>query len=128
MSSVLIKRRGYLTAEWDKHRGFLLRDKYHIVKSYTSKKNLVRALNRRTKSEVDKMGERMGIHVPREKGFMYFVDKAGYIARRKFGRGKHPIQRISNEKIAREKGYLYYVDGQGYIARVKMARGKKKRM
>ena len=68
--------------------------------------------------------------VKKEPGFLYFVDKAGYISRAPMKRGKKKkgrIQRISKDKIMRAKGYLYFVDKAGYISRAKMARGRKKK-
>lgn len=68
--------------------------------------------------------------VTKEKGWLYFVDKHGHIARAPMRRGaKHKGRRqiVDPRTIQREPGYLYFVDKQGYIARVRMARGRKKK-
>ncbi len=64
--------------------------------------------------------------VRRERGFLYFVDKNGNIAKAKMSRGKKS-GRARQEVVARtgvnkEKGYLYFVDKDGDVSRAKMMR------
>lgn len=76
------------------------------------------------------MGQRISKEkIKREPGYLYFIDKQGYVSRTPMKRGRKKRgrkQRVSSFKITRAKGYLYYVDKAGYIARAKMARGRKK--
>jgi hypothetical protein len=64
--------------------------------------------------------------VRREKGYLYFIDKKGNIARAKMARGRKK-GRVKQEVVAstgvrKEKGYLYFVDKSGDVSRAKMAR------
>jgi hypothetical protein len=64
--------------------------------------------------------------VKREKGYLYFIDKKGNIARAKMARGRKK-GRVKQEVVAntgckKEKGYLYFVDKSGDVSRAKMAR------
>jgi hypothetical protein len=64
--------------------------------------------------------------VKREKGYLYFIDKKGNIARAKMARGRKK-GRVKQEVVAntgckKEKGYLYFVDKAGDVSRAKMAR------
>lgn len=69
--------------------------------------------------------------VKREKGFLYYVDKKGNVARCNMKRAgkqyKKKIEVITKAGIERKAGYLYYVDKQGNVAEAKMARGGKKK-
>jgi len=69
--------------------------------------------------------------VKREKGYLYFVDKKGNVARVQMARaGKKTSKKqevLLKAGLKRESGWLYYVDKKGYAARAKMARGRKKR-
>ncbi|MDD4877759.1 MAG: nitroreductase family protein [Candidatus Nanoarchaeia archaeon] len=62
----------------------------------------------------------------KEKGYLYFLDKDGNLARAKMARGRSaekPEQEVLHEcRIKREPGWLYYVDRDMNIARAKMAR------
>ncbi len=67
--------------------------------------------------------------IKREKGFLYFVDKGGNVAKAKMARGKGEKGKVRQEVIARtgvkrEEGFLYFVDKNGNVARTKMARGR----
>lgn len=64
--------------------------------------------------------------VKREKGYLYFIDKKGNIARAKMARGRKK-GKVKQEVVAstgcrKEKGYLYFVDKSGDVSRAKMAR------
>ena len=66
--------------------------------------------------------------VKKEKGFLYFVDKAGDISRAQMARGGKKggkAQKVAKVGAKKESGYLYFVDKQGDISRAKMARGRK---
>ena len=73
--------------------------------------------------EVAKVG------VKKEKGFLYFVDKAGDVSRAKMARAGQKKSAGKTEKVAKAgvkkaAGYLYFVDKKGNISRAKMARGR----
>ncbi len=67
------------------------------------------------------------VGVKKQKGYLYFVDKKGNVARAKMSRGKNKKGRAKQEVVAKagvkkEKGYLYFIDKQGDISCAKMAR------
>lgn len=67
--------------------------------------------------------------VKKQKGYLYFVDKAGDISRAKMARGgKKGGAREKVAKVGAKKqgGYLYFVDKAGDISRAKMQVGRKK--
>ncbi len=67
--------------------------------------------------------------ITKEKGFLYYLDKNGNVARSKMARGgeKGGGAEVVNESgVTREKGFLYFIDKDGDVARAKMARGRKK--
>ncbi|MBU0614953.1 MAG: hypothetical protein KJ601_02575 [Nanoarchaeota archaeon] len=70
--------------------------------------------------KVDKCG------IKREKGWLYFLDKKGNVARAKMvqGRkkGKQKQEVLVKCGITREKGMLYFIDKDGDVAMTKMAR------
>jgi len=80
------------------------------------------------------MGEVLCKHpgLKREKGYLYFIDKKGNLARAPMARGggkkkAKPKQEVLHKcGIKREEGWLYYVDKSMSAARAKMARPKKK--
>jgi len=55
-------------------------------------------------------------NVTREKGRLYFVDKAGEVVSAKLGGGE---KRPEGVKVVREVGYFYFVDGSGEVKRKK---------
>lgn len=66
--------------------------------------------------------------VKKEKGFLYYLDKNGNVARSKMARGGQKgggATVIKETKVKREEGYLYFIDKDGDVARAKMARGRK---
>ena len=67
--------------------------------------------------------------VKREKGYLYFIDKKGNVARVQMARaGKKTSKKqevLLKSGIKRESGWLYYVDKKGFASRAKMARGRK---
>ena len=70
------------------------------------------------------------VGVKRQKGFLYYIDKKGNVAKAKMARGGKkggsPVV-IEKTGIKRAKGYLYFIDKKGDISRAKMARGRKKK-
>lgn len=68
--------------------------------------------------------ERCGIK--REKGYLYFLDKSGNVARAKMVRGrkkgKQKQEVLVRCGVKRQKGYLYFIDKQGDVSMAKMAR------
>ena len=70
------------------------------------------------------------VGVKKEKGYLYFVDKNGNVARAAMSRagrkvGKAKIQVVAKAGIKKEGGYLYFIDKNGHIAKASMARGRK---
>ncbi|MBO8131398.1 MAG: hypothetical protein H0Z29_07770 [Candidatus Marinimicrobia bacterium] len=66
--------------------------------------------------------------IKKEKGYLYYVDKNGNVARSKMARGKDKgggAEVVYTANVKREDGYLYFIDKDGDIARAKMARGRK---
>ena len=65
--------------------------------------------------------------VKKEKGWLYYLDKNGNVARAKMVRRgtkakKTPPQVIAKCGVKRENGWLYFIDKQGDVAKAKMAR------
>ncbi|MBN2567503.1 hypothetical protein JXB02_05470 [Candidatus Woesearchaeota archaeon] len=70
--------------------------------------------------------------VKREKGYLYFLDKNGNVARSVMARGrnqkgKQKQQVVAQTGVKRADGYLYFIDKDGDVARTKMVRGRKKK-
>lgn len=73
--------------------------------------------------EVAKVG------VKKEKGYLYFVDKKGNVARAKMARGKKKgakgkIEVVAKVGVKKQAGFLYFIDKKGNISCAKMARGR----
>jgi hypothetical protein len=70
--------------------------------------------------------------VKKEKGYLYFLDKKGNVARQVMARGGKKSRKkpevVVKAGVKREDGYLYYIDKQGDVARAKMARGRKRKV
>ena len=67
--------------------------------------------------------------VTKEKGFLYYLDKNGNVARSKMARGGEKgggAEVVAQTGVNREKGFLYFIDKDGDVSRAKMARGRKK--
>lgn len=64
--------------------------------------------------------------IKREKGWLYFIDKGGNVARAKMAvgrkKGKTKQEVVVKTGIKREQGWIYFIDKQGDLARAKMAR------
>lgn len=71
------------------------------------------------------------VGVKKQKGYLYFVDKKGNVARAKMARGKKKgkakVEVVAKAGVKKEPGYLYFVDKQGDISCAKMARGGRKK-
>ena len=71
------------------------------------------------------------VGVKKEKGYLYFVDKAGDVSRAVMARGgrkkgqKGKKEKVAKAGVKKESGYLYFVDKQGDVSRAKSARGRK---
>lgn len=69
--------------------------------------------------------------VKKEKGYLYFVDKKGNVARAKMARGKKKgkgkIEVVAKAGVKKEKGMLYFIDKKGNVACAVMARGGRKK-
>jgi len=69
--------------------------------------------------------------IKREKGFLYFLNKKGDVAKVAMKRaGKKANKKqivVAKAGVKRKPGYLYYIDKKGNVAEAKMARGKKKK-
>ncbi|MBN2454743.1 hypothetical protein JXB11_04315 [Candidatus Woesearchaeota archaeon] len=72
------------------------------------------------------------VGVKKQKGYLYFIDRRGNVARAKMARGGRNKGRQKQEVVAKvgvkkEVGYLYFIDKQGDVSRAKMVRGGKKK-
>ena len=69
--------------------------------------------------------------VKREKGYLYFLDKRGNVAKVQMKRaGKKTSKKqtvVAKTGIKRKSGYLYYIDKKGNVAEAKMQRGGRKK-
>lgn len=66
--------------------------------------------------------------IKREKGYLYYLDKKGNVAKVKMARGgkgggKPAV--VAKAGVERQAGYLYYIDKAGDVCRAKMVRGGK---
>ena len=68
--------------------------------------------------------------VKRAKGFLYFLDKNGNVARVQMARaGKKTNKKqqvVAKCGVKRKSGYLYFIDKGGNVCEAKMQRGRKK--
>ena len=70
------------------------------------------------------------VGVKKAKGYLYFVDKKGNVARAAMSRagrkkGKAKVEVVAKCGVKKVAGYLYFIDGKGNVCRAKMARGRK---
>ncbi len=69
--------------------------------------------------------------IKRAKGFLYFLDKKGNVAKVQMARaGKKTSKKqqvVAKVGIKRKSGYLYYLDKKGNVCEAKMKRGRKKK-
>ena len=69
--------------------------------------------------------------VKREKGYLYFVNKKGDLARvpmARAGRKTSRKQEVMHKcGIKRKSGYLYFLDKRGNVSMAKMAKGGRKK-
>ena len=66
--------------------------------------------------------------VSKEKGYLYYLDKNGDVARSKMARGADKggnAEVVSKCGVTRESGWLYFIDKDGDVSKAKMARGKR---
>ncbi|MBI4980292.1 hypothetical protein HZC30_01900 [Candidatus Woesearchaeota archaeon] len=72
------------------------------------------------------------VGVKKQKGWLYFLDKAGNVARALMSRagrkkGKTKKEVVAKVGVKKQGGYLYFIDGKGNVCRAKMARGRAKK-
>lgn len=71
------------------------------------------------------------VGVKKEKGYLYFVDKKGNVARAKMARGKKKgkakVEVVAKANVKKQAGKLYFIDKQGDISCAVMARGGRKK-
>ena len=71
------------------------------------------------------------VGVKKQKGYLYFVDKKGNVARAKMARGKKKsagkIEVVAKVGVKKQGGMLYFIDKQGDISCAVMARGGRKK-
>ncbi|MBW2976453.1 hypothetical protein KY347_03330 [Candidatus Woesearchaeota archaeon] len=69
--------------------------------------------------------------VKREKGYLYFLDKKGNVAKvqmKRAGRKTNKKQTVvAKAGVKRKVGYLYYIDRKGNVCEAKMQRGGRKK-
>lgn len=58
--------------------------------------------------------------VKREKGFLYFVDASGDIARVKQGQSSKEVVCKNDNNFTKEAGWMYYVDKNGDVSRSRL--------
>ena len=70
------------------------------------------------------------VGIKREKGYLYFLDKKGNVARDQMARaGKKTSKKqdvVAKVGIKRKSGFLYFIDKKGNVCEAKMQRGRKK--
>ncbi|MBS3131208.1 hypothetical protein J4212_02130 [Candidatus Woesearchaeota archaeon] len=68
--------------------------------------------------------------VKREKGYLYFLDKKGNVAKVQMKRAGKKTSKaqvvVAKAGIKRKSGYLYYIDSKGNVCEAKMQRGRKR--
>ncbi|MEK6853692.1 MAG: hypothetical protein AABX64_03345 [Nanoarchaeota archaeon] len=70
------------------------------------------------------------VGVKKVKGYLYFVDKKGNVARAAMSRagrkkGKAKVEVVAKAGVKKVPGFLYFIDSKGHVARAMMARGRK---
>mgnify|MGYP001608792549 FL=1 len=69
--------------------------------------------------------------VKREKGYLYFVNKKGDLARAPMARAGRKTSRkqevVHKCSIKKKPGYLYFLDKRGNVSMAKMAKGGRKK-
>jgi len=69
--------------------------------------------------------------VKREKGYLYFLDKKGNVAKVQMKRaGKKTSKKqtvVAKVGVKRKVGFLYYIDKKGNVCEAKMQRGGRKK-
>jgi hypothetical protein len=68
------------------------------------------------------MAEKVGKEqVTREKGYLYYLGKDGYLWKTPTKLNKSGRKaKVGTEKITRADGYMYFLDKKGYISRARM--------
>ncbi len=62
-----------------------------------------------------------GQYILREKGYLYYLGKDGYLWKTPTKLNKSGKKsRVGTEKITRQDGYMYFLDKKGFVSRAKM--------
>ncbi|MFB3919899.1 hypothetical protein BU251_05265 [Candidatus Velamenicoccus archaeovorus] len=70
------------------------------------------------------------VGVKRQKGYLYFIDKAGDVSCAVMARGKKKggkPKKVAKVGVDKKDGYLYFLDKAGDVACAKLIRGGKKK-
>ncbi len=70
------------------------------------------------------------VGIKREKGYLYFIDKAGDVSCALMARGAKKggkPKKVAKVGVDKKDGYLYFLDKQGDVACAKLVRGGKKK-
>ncbi|MDD5138129.1 MAG: hypothetical protein PHF12_05010 [Candidatus Omnitrophica bacterium] len=70
------------------------------------------------------------VGVKRQKGYLYFIDKAGDVSCAVMARGKKKggkPKKVAKVGVDKKDGYLYFLDKHGDVACAKLIRGGKKK-
>jgi len=70
------------------------------------------------------------VGIKKEKGYLYFVDKAGDVACAMMARGNKKggkAKKVAKVGIKKQPGFLYFIDKNGDISGAKMVRGGAKK-
>lgn len=75
------------------------------------------------------MGEKIGKEkITREKGYLYFIGKDGYVWKNPMKSNKSGKKaKVGTELVKKEKGFLYYVSKEGFVERAPMKRKSAKK-
>jgi hypothetical protein len=65
------------------------------------------------------MMQKVGAKFIREKGWLYYICKKGYVYRFRIKK-PHIKQRLTTNHINKERGYLYYINKHGFVDRTKI--------
>ena len=70
------------------------------------------------------------VGVKKVKGYLYFVDKRGNVARAKMARGGKKggkVEVVAKVGVKKKPGFLYFIDKKGHVSAAMMARGGRKK-
>lgn len=70
------------------------------------------------------------VGIKKQKGYLYFVDKAGDISCAKMARGNQKggqAKKVAKVGVKKQPGFLYFIDKKGDVSCAKMVRGGKRK-